>query len=165
MINHTGFLFALVLTLPAAAEPEVIADFGGKATGLHTPKDQLSSLAKEQPIPALLARTPNDQRFPLQSKMRLGTIDRHTHDKPVHRPFFILGVDQHSVEWLQANRDYLHEINARGWVTNVNTEQDVETLREYAGAIPLDAIPVDSIADVFDLHYYPVLITQEEISQ
>ena len=164
MINRY-FWLAMFLTGTVIAEPEVIADLGGKNTGLVSPSERLRTIASEQSIPSSQVRQPMADRFPVESDMRVGLIDPHSHDKPVNRPFFIIGYDQHSAEWLQENRDYLIEINARGLVTNVQSEQHMQVLREYGGGLTMDAIPVDSIAAVFGLAFYPVLVTKEEVTQ
>lgn len=160
-----GFLFSLLIVPMALAEPEVIADLGGKNTGLVSPSERLRAIASKQSFPASLAHQPMVDRFPVESDMRVGVIDTHGHDKPVNRPFFIIGYDQDSAEWLEENRNYLIEINARGLVTNVKSEQQMKTLRAYGGDLPLDAIPIESIAAVFGLEFYPVLVTKEEVTQ
>lgn len=165
MINLRGVLVGILISQLALAEPEVIADFGGKATGLVSPTERLRAIASNQSSSGVIARKPVVDRFPLLSDMRVGIIEAHAHNKPVSRAFFIIGFDQQSAEWLEANRNYLLELNARGLVTNVKSEQELEKLREYGGELPLDAIPVDSIAAVFDLEFYPVLITKEEVTQ
>lgn len=165
---HKCLWLAMFLTGTVIAEPEVIADFGGKNTGFVSPSERLRTIASEQSIPASAtsqARPPMADRFPVESDMRVGLIDAHDHDKPVNRPFFILGYDQHSAEWLQENRNYLIEINARGLVTNVQSEQQMNVLREYGSGLTMDAIPVDSVAAVFGLAFYPVLVTKEEVTQ
>lgn len=155
----------LLIAPMAIAEPEVIADFGGKETGLVSPSERLRTIASKQSNTASIVRQPMQDRFPVESDMRVGVIDDHVHNKPVNRPFFIVGYDQQSAEWLEANRTYLIEINARGLVTNVQSEQQMKILREYGGELPLDAIPVESIAAVFGLEFYPVLVTKEEVTQ
>jgi integrating conjugative element protein (TIGR03765 family) len=160
-----GVWFALLIAPAVFAEPEVIADFGGTKTGFVSPSERLREMANKQIPPAAIARQPVANRLPMESDMRVGIIESYVHDKPVGRPFFIVGYDQQSAEWLEANRDYLIDINARGLVTNVKSTQQMNVLREYGGTLPLDAIPVDSIAKVFDLEFYPVLVTNEEVTQ
>lgn len=165
MNNLRGVLVGIFVSQLAIAEPEVIADFGGKATGFVSPTERLRAIASNQSSPELIVGKPMVDRFPLMSDMRIGIIDSQAHNKPVGRAFFIIGFDQQSVEWLEANRQYLLELNARGLVTNVKSEHELEKLRVFGGKLPLDAIPVDSIAAVFDLEFYPVLITKEDVTQ
>jgi integrating conjugative element protein (TIGR03765 family) len=160
-----GLWIALLIAPVVFAEPEIMADFGGTKTGFTSPSDRLRDLAKKQRPPAAIARQPMTNRLPMKSHMSVGIVEPHAHDMPVSRPFFIVGYDRHSAEWLEANRDFLIEINARGLVTNVKSTQQMNVLREYGGTLPLDAIPVDSIAKVFDLEFYPVLVTKEEVTQ
>lgn len=92
-------------------------------------------------------------------------INSREHNLPVSRPFFIVGADNQSAQWLLANRMHLANIHAQGFVTNVKSQADVETLQEYTEDLTIHAIPIDEIAERFDLTRYPVLITQKEILQ
>lgn len=149
----------------AIAEPEVIADLGGTETGWVPPQIRLKQIAKDQPIPQLIKRNVREQRFPIRSEMQVGIVHPHANDKQVPRPFFIIGTDEYSTEWLKANHEYLKQINARGLITNVDSSNDIDALRSLVNGIPIDAMPVDAIAETFELNYYPVLVLQEEITQ
>lgn len=147
------------------AEPEVLADYGGRETGLKSPQEQIRELANRMPVPQAPAENGLLQRFPIESDLSVGVIENRQHDKPVSRPFFIVGYDEHSARWLGTNLNYLQEINALGLVTNVRSASELARLQQYAGTIELQAMPVESIAEQFDVDSYPVLITTEEITQ
>lgn len=149
----------------AHAEPEVIADFGGRETGIKSPQEQLREAAQHTRMPIANTKPTMAGRFPVVSSLRVGVLDNHPHTQPVTRPFFIVGFDKQSAQWLAANHAHLKEINALGFVTNVNSPAQLEKLRRYAGDLTLNAIPVDDIADRFQLTRYPVLVTQENIIQ
>lgn len=158
--------FALMLvSLPVVSQPEVIADFGGRETGLKLPHEQLRDAAVSTPIPKAITKPTLASRFPIASSLRVGVINNREHSFPVLRPFFIVGADNQSTRWLSANRMHLAGIHALGFVTNVKSQADVETLQEYAEDLTLHALPIDEIAERFDLTRYPVLITQKEILQ
>ncbi len=122
-------------------------------------------MANRMPVPQAPAENGLLQRFPIESDLSVGVIETRQHDKPVSRPFFILGYDEHSAQWLETNLNHLQEINALGLVTNVRSAAELARLQQYAGTIELQAIPVESIAEQFDVDSYPVLITTEEITQ
>lgn len=147
------------------AEPEVLADYGGRETGLKSPQEQIRELADRMPVPQAQAENGLLQRFPIESDLSVGVIETRRHDKPVSRPFFILGYDEHSAQWLETNLDHLQEINALGLVTNVRSAAELARFQQFAGTIELHAMPVESIAEQFDVDSYPVLITAEEITQ
>ncbi len=158
--------FALMLvSLPVVAQPEVIADFGGREIGLKLPHEQLKEVAASTPIPKLIVKPSLANRFPITSSLQVGVINNREHSVPVSRPFFIVGADNQSTRWLSANRMHLAGIHALGFVTNVKSQADVETLQAYAEDLTLHALPIDEIAERFDLTRYPVLITQKEILQ
>lgn len=158
-------VFLILLAAWVSAEPVVIADLGGRETGLKSPQEQLLAVAKNMPPPLAPTRPSLRGRYPIESSLSVGIIDNYAHNKPVSRPFFIVGFDEQSAQWLDANKHYLLEIDALGFVTNVRSEAQLEKLQSYAGDLVLNALPVDAIADQFDLSFYPVLITHEEIIQ
>jgi hypothetical protein len=53
-----SFWFGLLIAPMALAEPEVIANLGGKNTGLVSPSERLRAIASKQSVPASLARQP-----------------------------------------------------------------------------------------------------------
>jgi integrating conjugative element protein (TIGR03765 family) len=165
MIARIALLITLAMSALANGAPEVIADLGGRATGLKSPQEQLREAVKTVAVPQAMRKPTTDARFPIWSSLRVGVIESYRHDRPVARPFFIVGADRQSAQWLATNSAYLHEINALGFVTNVRSQADVDTLQTYAGDIRLSALPVDAIAEQFLLTVYPVLVTQEEVIQ
>lgn len=147
------------------AQPEVIADFGGRETGLKSPRQHLLEAAAKTRLPSPDSPVQSAGVFPVQSALRVGIIENHHHDLPVTRPFFIVGADEQSRQWLATNKAHLKTINAIGFVTNVASQDVLEKLQHSVGDLELYALPVDSIADQFSLKSYPVLITQSEILQ
>lgn len=156
--------FALIAAC-THAEPDVIADFGGRETGIKSPQEQLREAAQRTQMPTASNTPTMAGRFPVVSSLRVGVLDAHSHTLSVARPFFIVGFDQQSAQWLAANHVHLKNINALGFVTNVNSPAQLEKLRRYAGDLTLNAIPVDDIAGRFQITRYPVLVTQESIIQ
>lgn len=165
MIGRIVLLNALLLGAHTNAAPEIIADLGGRATGIKSPQEQLREAAKTVAVPQAVRKSITDIRFPIWSSLRVGLIESYGHDLPVARPFFIVGADNQSAKWLSTNSAYLKEINALGFVTNVRSQAEVDVLQDYASDIRLSAIPVDAIAEQFSLAAYPVLVTQEEVMQ
>ena len=155
----------VVIAAQAGAEPIVIKDLGGRETGLKSSKELLGAAVKNTPVPTGSLYPGLSARYPIESSLEVGIIEPYAHGKNVTRPFFIVGFDQHSARWLAQNADHLKTINAQGFVTNIQSQMQLEKLRSYASELQLNALPVDDIAQQFDLIFYPVLITQEEITQ
>jgi integrating conjugative element protein (TIGR03765 family) len=156
--------FLIVATGNALAAPEVIADFGGRPTGMTTPAEYLESQGMNV-IPEAPAIPPALDRFPMESSMVLGPVEPRKHNQSVLMPFFIMGADQPSIEWLLANAGVLQEMSATGMVTNIDSWKTLQRIRELVPGLTLESIPLDSMIPLFGLTHYPVLITQEEITQ
>jgi integrating conjugative element protein (TIGR03765 family) len=158
-------LAAIWVAVFAQAEPEVVADLGGRETGIRSPQEQLQEVANRTRIPSAITMPSMAERFPIVSGLRVGVQDVRSHSLMVTRPFFIVGFDKQSAQWLSANHAHLKEIHALGFVTNVNSPAQLDKLRTYAGDLTLNAIPVDELAERYQLTRYPVLVTQEKIIQ
>lgn len=147
------------------AQPEVIADFGGRETEFPK-KSQLKQQLLERKSLAdnvTLAKAPD--HFPVRSTLTVGIVESMKHSYQVTRPIFIVGVDSLSIEWLIANRAHLKAIGAQGIVTNVSSQEQMNFLRARAPDLTLSAVPVDDIARIYGVQHYPVLIDKEDIKQ
>ena len=74
------------------------------------------------------------------------------------RPLFLIGADQWSLQWLQQNQPRLVELQAVGMVVSVETERDLNVLRQAAGSLPLMPASGEVVALHLGLQHYPVLI-------
>jgi integrating conjugative element protein (TIGR03765 family) len=155
----------LVLSSSAFAQPEVIADFGGRETEFpKKSKIKLQLLERKALVKNVtLAKVPD--HFPVRSALTVGIVEQVRHSHHVARPIFIVGVDSLSIEWLVANKAHLKSIGAQGIVTNVSSQEDMDFLRERALGLTLSAVPVDDIASIYGIHHYPVLIDKEDVKQ
>lgn len=149
----------------ANAEPIVIRDYGGRASGVPS-KQVLIRLALQQTLqPQSLD---NSARYPVQSRLRPGYLKvSRKLQTPVKdaQPFFIVGNDAFSRDWMEQNKAYLLKIRAQGVVTNIESKTLFVALEAFATPLPLVAVPVDDIAELLQFSVYPVLITGEEIAQ
>lgn len=154
--------FLATLPLVTIADPIVLADFGGKPTEYANMRD--TARKSQHPVaPPTLMRP---SAFPAASTlMSVGVVENRKHDMNVTVPVFIAGVDSASLEWLRANQAYLKNINAKGIVTNIATEDQLKKLAAMLPTLSLNVVPVDPVADIYGLSHYPVLIDKEEIRQ
>lgn len=84
---------------------------------------------------------------------------------PGLKPFFLVGEEASSLEWLTANAERLTELDAAGLVVNVT---DAGSLQHIQSLVPeLTVMPVsgDDIAERLQLSHYPVLITSTALEQ
>ena len=157
-------LITCCLSFPTHAQPKVIADFGGRETGIQTHESFYEAHGREL-LPKAPAIPPQLQRFPLESELMPGPVETRKHNQKVLRPFFIIGYDRISLDWLIANADYFAEIKATGMVTNVDSNESMMRIKKLVPKIKIDAVPVELIAETFQLNNYPVLIDRTEIKQ
>jgi len=84
---------------------------------------------------------------------------------PGMTPFFIVGSDSTSFQWLEKNVGFLRSINAVGLVTQVNTIHELSALASAAKGLELRPVVADEVARQVGLRHYPVLIKSDGISQ
>lgn len=80
-------------------------------------------------------------------------------------PFFVLGDDRLSMQWLQARLPYLVDMGAVGLIVNVTEVSALERLRAIAPGLEMRPTPGDTLREQFWLPGYPVLITSQGIEQ
>jgi integrating conjugative element protein (TIGR03765 family) len=81
------------------------------------------------------------------------------------RPFFLIGADPVSREWLAKNRAKLVRIGAVGMLVQAETADDLRSIAELANGLPILPAPATDIAAALGLSHYPVLISSEGIAQ
>lgn len=75
------------------------------------------------------------------------------------RPFFIVGADRVSANWMKSNLDLLVERQAIGLVVNVESPDHMRRLIELTERrLPLTPMPADQLASAINLKHYPVYI-------
>jgi len=99
------------------------------------------------------------------SKLTPGTVERRTIEAPGLRPFFIIGDDKISADWLRRHAASLRERGAVGLVVNVETIQALNHLRTLVPDVLLSPVPADDLAERLRLIHYPALITTTGIEQ
>jgi len=149
----------------ASAEPLVIRDYGGRDSGVPSMVEQEKKAQHEK-----YSTQPFDDaaRYPIVSVLRPGYLDKsQALPNPVKgaKPFFIVGNDVFSRDWLEKNKAYLQKLGAQGLATNIDTQNTFKQLEVMARPLPLVAVPIDELVTVLHLSVYPVLVTGEEIAQ
>ena len=153
-------LIGCLIGLPVYAKPEVIADFGGRSSGIP----DVSAILKSSPV-AKKPLGPVFDPFPVESNLQLGKQASFTHDKPVDKPFFIVGGDPQSLRWLSENYQFFLEVQARGLITNINSQEEFDNIRALFPNIHLIPVNVDDMATIFEFHHYPVFINKTSVEQ
>jgi len=80
------------------------------------------------------------------------------------QPLFLVGVDPHSLQWLEANRERLKQVNAIGMLVQAETKHELNAVSEIAQGLPLILASGEAFAAEIGLRHYPVLITRKGIA-
>ena len=115
--------------------------------------------------PQLGAADP-ESLLPIQSPgLTLGPVQARAHDRPFSRPFFLIGSDARSRQWLQDHRERLKEIGAVGMLVQAETLEDLRIIAELADGLSILPASGSDIAQALGISHYPVLITPSGIEQ
>lgn len=155
---------ALCLSVFCNAEPIVIKDYGGRVSGVPDIEliKRTTTVNAQRPSVGVL------KNFPVRSELSPGYLDTPITlqtPQPMAEPFFIIGDDEFSRDWIKKNKAYLVEINAQGLATNIDSEAVLKELKAWVHPLDIIAIPIDDIAQALNINVYPVLITGKEIAQ
>lgn len=81
------------------------------------------------------------------------------------RPFFLIGSDAWSLQWLATHRDTLKTLGAMGMLVQADTEADVRRVAEVAQGLSITLGSGSDLAAALGIQHYPVLITRDGIRQ
>lgn len=81
------------------------------------------------------------------------------------RPFFLIGADPRSRQWLEMHRERLAEIHAVGMLVNAESVADLEAIAAIARGLPILPASATDIAEILGLKHIPVLISRRGIEQ
>lgn len=90
---------------------------------------------------------------------------REVDAKMLDRPFFILGSDRRSREWLANNHDRLVQIQAVGLLVQAETAADLQAIADLGVGIRIAPIPGSDLATRLRIKHYPVLISSGWVEQ
>lgn len=106
-----------------------------------------------------------DARLPVTSKSSAGKVCNRTITHiDFSNPIFIIGDDATSHQWLLDNAKKLEEERALGFVANVNTTKQLQTLQLLIKA-PLLPANVDDLMALFQENHYPLAFHKGELWQ
>ncbi len=160
----------LLVPVMAQAELTVIYDSGNTrpiAPFLEAfeSADEISQQRPAPTTPQLGAADPKAW-LPIQSPgLTTGPVQARAHDRPFARPFFLIGSDAQSRQWLKDNRDRLKEIGAVGMLVQVDTVDDLHAIAKLANGLSILPAAGSDIAQALGIKHYPVLISAHGIEQ
>ena len=173
-LRHLGLrcvalAFALV-SIHAGAELTVIYDSGDTQPlapylEVFEPADHSPRQSPAMTPPPLGAADP-EAWLPIQSTgLTPEPVQSRTIDRPFSRPFFLIGADARSQQWLLNYRDRLKSIGVVGMLVRADTLEDLRTIARLADGLAILPASATDIARALGIKHYPVLISSERIEQ
>nr|WP_084257134.1 integrating conjugative element protein [Pasteurella testudinis] len=166
-IKFSIVLIIMGVNLFAHAELQVIADVGGESAvrfyeAIQPEHDETAPIMPHA-IPPMLSEA--DMLPVVSHQLSPGVLKERTMDLAGLQPIFLVGNDNMSVAWLQSKKQYLASLHAIGLVVNVDSLSALIALREIAPELTLIPTPGDDLAERMNLQHYPVLITEQGLTQ
>lgn len=169
LIGRCSIVGALLFPPLVAAELTIIYDSGDTRT--LAPLLEVFA-ADEQLRPRGDPRRPDlgaadlTRLLPTQSPgLTPSKVERRPINQEFARPFFLIGSDPVSREWLAIHRNELLRIGAVGMLVQAETTDDLRIVSELANGLPLLPASATDIARALGLSHYPVLISNQGIEQ
>ncbi|MGY6564181.1 integrating conjugative element protein [Billgrantia desiderata] len=155
---------------PGLPSLTVVADHGGEPAKPYYVAIGMSGVEEHEgyvPGPGYLAQITERDMLPVISeRLTPGRVEPRVLDLPASMtPFFLIGDDDVSWQWIEQRRDMLLEQRAVGLVVNVSSIESLEQLRAHSGGIELRPVSGDDLAGRIGIAHYPVLITPQGLHQ
>ena len=160
-----------ILLMPVLAWPEVMVIFdSGKTRPLAPYLEILEGSERSTNRPAKsypkLGAADIQSLLPIRSPgLTQGFVQSRKFNRPFARPFFLIGSDQYSRQWLIKHRDRLKAIGAVGMLVQADTINDLQAIARLAGGLPVTPASGADIAKALGVLHYPVLVTSQGIEQ
>ncbi len=158
--------------VPANAQAELIVIYDSGHTQTIAPFlkifESANKTPQQSPVPTKLQLGAADPKawLPVRSPgLTSGPVQARSHDQPFARPFFLIGSDARSRQWLQDYRDRLKEIGAVGMLVQADTLEDLRTIAKLANGLSILPASASDIANALGISHYPVLISAHGIEQ
>jgi len=105
-----------------------------------------------------------EQFLPIESRtLTVGSFEPEDRATGVAQPFFIVGCDEVSLEWVEINRARLLDLNAFGLVVDAPDVEAYERLEQVAEGLVIRPVVGDLIAEHLGITHYPALVTADGI--
>ncbi|WP_069865626.1 integrating conjugative element protein [Pseudomonas citronellolis] len=164
-------VLSLTTTYVTLAQSLIVVEDRGGASALPYYEALKLQTRAGRPSPGENPRPPADpfseaDMLPVRStQLSPGNVTHRTIKAPGMPPFFVVGDDARSRDWLRQHSPRLRELNAVGLVVNVDSASALAALRALAPGLSLAPTPGDDLAARLGLHHYPALITATGIEQ
>jgi integrating conjugative element protein (TIGR03765 family) len=147
-----------------SAELEVIEDRGGVDASRYY--EVIGSRSPSGASGHPLGQVSEANMLPVRpQRISPGRVSRREINAPDLRPFFMVGDDDLSKQWLIERGEALSTMGAVGMVVEVETVERLAQLRALAPGLKMLPTSGDDVAGRVGLEHYPVLITAKSVEQ
>ena len=94
-------------------------------------------------------------------RLRVGSFEAQRRPTAVSRPFFLIGTDDTSLEWLKVNRKRLLALQALGLVVEAPNASAYRRAVAAADGLVIRPVNADLISEHLGIQRYPVLVTAD----
>lgn len=148
----------------ATADLKVIEDRGGQDASRYYEALGGKAASRAQGHP--LRQVSEANMLPVRAqRVTPGRVQRREINAPGLPPFFMVGDDDLSRQWLVERGEALSAMGAVGMVVNVETAGRLAQLRALAPDLRMVPAAGDDVAERLGLDHYPVLITAQSVEQ
>jgi integrating conjugative element protein (TIGR03765 family) len=166
-------MFAVTLCLVAdtsVAEPLTVIFDNGRTRPLAEFLAPLAHIKRERTAES--ESSPNlgaadiQQWLPIRSPgLSPGKVEVRKHKVPFARPFFLIGADSWSQEWLTEHRQRLLDIGAVGLLVDAASVEDLQAIASIADGLPITPAAGSDIARALGVLHYPFAVSDGRIWQ
>ncbi|MDR6231169.1 integrating conjugative element protein (TIGR03765 family) [Pseudomonas sp. SORGH_AS199] len=160
-------LLILTMTLPQAAQAAsltVVEDRGGVSALPYYQSLNPEPVQAQRQAP--LPQPAQALGFPVRSqRLTPGKVQGRALNAPGLQPFFLIGDDDLSRQWLASRGETLQRLGAGGLAVNVASAQRLAAIRSWAPGLAISPVVGDDLAARLGLNHYPVLITPTALEQ
>tara|TARA_Y100000588_G_scaffold365624_1_gene430453 strand:- start:179 stop:607 length:429 start_codon:yes stop_codon:yes gene_type:complete len=102
---------------------------------------------------------------PVKSQATFGKVNARKADTHLFNDtLFVIGADHISKQWLAQHQKQLQDMQAIGFITNVEEFETIIQLQEQS-QLPLLPVNVDPLMQLIGVKHYPIVITEGEVWQ
>jgi integrating conjugative element protein (TIGR03765 family) len=94
-----------------------------------------------------------------------GPVQARAHALPFTRPFFLIGADALSRQWLHDHRVRLQQMGAVGMLVQADTLEDLRAIARLSEGLSILPASASDIAKALRISHYPVLVSPQGIEQ
>jgi integrating conjugative element protein (TIGR03765 family) len=171
VVAPTRSILAVTLCLVAGtsvAEPLTVIFDNGQTRPLAEFLAPLAHIKRERTSESSpnLGAADLEQLLPIRSQgLSPGTVQVRKHQVPFARPFFLIGSDSWSQEWLAEHRQRLLDIGAVGLLVDAASIEDLQAIASIADGLPITPAAGSDIAKALGVTHYPFAVSDGRIWQ